>query len=80
MKTLNIKIFAIGSNTERLAGFANKDGVWLSKCYTIEEAMNQIREIHTHSSVALLSPAAASLDQFMSYAHRGDRFKELALL
>jgi UDP-N-acetylmuramoylalanine--D-glutamate ligase len=41
--------------------------------------MKQIHAVHTTQSVALLSPAAASLDQFKSYAHRGDRFKELAL-
>ena len=28
-------------------------------------------------SIGILSPAAASLDQFKSYAHRGDEFKNL---
>lgn len=79
MKPLHVKIFAIGSNTERLATFAQKEGIWLSKCFFLEEAMKQIHALHTTKSVALLSPAAASLDQFKSYAHRGDRFKELAL-
>lgn len=79
MKPLNVKIFAIGTNTERLATFAQKEGIWLSKCFVLEEAMKQIHAVHTQTSVALLSPAAASLDQFKSYAHRGDRFKELAL-
>jgi len=79
MKPLHVKIFAIGTNTERLASFAQKENIWLSKCYVIEEAMKQIHAMHTTKSVALLSPAAASLDQFKSYAHRGDRFKELAL-
>lgn len=79
MKTLHVKIFAIGSNTERLAALAQKEGVWLSKCVVLEEAMKQIHAVHTAHTVALLSPAAASLDQFKSYAHRGDRFKELAL-
>jgi UDP-N-acetylmuramoylalanine--D-glutamate ligase len=79
MKPLNITIFAIGTNTERLASFALKENIKLHKCFVIEEAMKQIHAIHTTKSVALLSPAAASLDQFKSYAHRGDRFKELAL-
>ncbi|MFB1007897.1 MAG: UDP-N-acetylmuramoyl-L-alanine--D-glutamate ligase [Sulfurospirillum sp.] len=79
MKPLRVTVFAIGSNTERLASFAQKDGIKLHKCFVIEEAMKQIHAVHTTQSVALLSPAAASLDQFKSYAHRGDRFKELAL-
>lgn len=79
MKPLNVTVFAIGTNTERLASFATKEGIKLHKCFVIEEAMKQIHAIHTTKSVALLSPAAASLDQFKSYAHRGDRFKELAL-
>ncbi len=29
----------------------------------------------SQNSIAILSPAAASLDQFKSYAHRGDEFK-----
>jgi len=79
MKPLHITIFAIGTNTERLASFAEKEGIQLHKCFVIEEAMKQIHAVHTTKTVALLSPAAASLDQFKSYAHRGDRFKELAL-
>lgn len=79
MKPLHVSIFAIGTNTERLASFAQKEGIKLSKCFVIEEAMKQIHAVHNNKTVALLSPAAASLDQFKSYAHRGDRFKELAL-
>lgn len=79
MKPLHVTIFAIGTNTERLATFAQKEGIKLHKCFVIEEAMKQIHAVHNTKSVALLSPAAASLDQFKSYAHRGDRFKELAL-
>lgn len=79
MKPLHVTVFAIGSNTERLATFAQKEGIKLYKCFVIEEAMKHIHAVHTAQSVALLSPAAASLDQFKSYAHRGDRFKELAL-
>lgn len=79
MKPLHVKIFAIGSNTERLATLAQQEGIELHKCFVLEEAMKQIHAVHTTQTVALLSPAAASLDQFKSYAHRGDRFKELAL-
>jgi len=79
IKGLHVKIFAIGSNTERLATFAKNKEIWLHKCFFLEEAMKHIHTLHTLETIALLSPAAASLDQFTSYAHRGDRFKELAL-
>ena len=41
--------------------------------------MKLIQKEHTTDTLALLSPAASSLDQFSSYAARGDLFKELAL-
>ena len=33
-------------------------------------------DILIKNSIGILSPAAASLDQFKSYAHRGDEFKK----
>jgi len=33
-----------------------------------------IDEVHTKDTIAILSPAAASLDQFPSYAKRGEDF------
>lgn len=79
MKSLHVKIFAIGANTDKLTALAQKAKVTIEPCYVIEKAMELMHKEHTSTSVALLSPAAASLDQFKSYAHRGDRFKELAL-
>ena len=40
-------------------------------------AVSKIDLVLEENSVAMLSPAAASLDQFKSYAHRGDEFKNL---
>lgn len=79
MKTLHVKIFAIGSNTDKLVRMAQNDNIKVERCEVIEKAMALIHAEHTTQTVALLSPAAASLDQFKSYAHRGDKFKELAL-
>jgi len=79
MKILHVKIFAIGSNTDKLVRMAQNDNIKVERCEVIEKAMALIHAEHTPHTVALLSPAAASLDQFKSYAHRGDKFKELAL-
>lgn len=79
MKSLHVEIFAIGSNTEKLVRMAKADNIQVNECLFLEKAMEQIHAKHTSKTVALLSPAAASLDQFKSYAHRGDSFKELAL-
>ena len=43
---------------------------------TLQNAVNLINEKHDINSVALLSPACASLDQFKNYKQRGEIFKE----
>ena len=42
----------------------------------LQNAVNEISKELKSGEIALLSPAAASLDQFKSYAERGDKFKE----
>jgi UDP-N-acetylmuramoylalanine--D-glutamate ligase len=80
MKPLHVKIFAIGSNTDKIVNLANKIGKKVEACYELKNAMQLIQKEHTTKTIALLSPAAASLDQFSSYAARGELFKQLALL
>jgi len=79
MKSLHVKIFAIGSNTDKIVKLAKKIDKNVVACYNLEFAMKLIQKEHTTDTLALLSPAASSLDQFSSYAARGDLFKELAL-
>lgn len=76
---LNVQVFAIGSNTSKIVDFCNKIKKKVIASYHLEVAMSEIKKIHTLETIALLSPAAASLDQFKSYEHRGDLFKALAL-
>ena len=80
LKPLHVKIFTIGSNSDRLACMATKIDKKIEVCYTLEKAMELIQKEHSIDTVALLSPAAASLDQFDSYIVRGDLFKKLANL
>jgi len=79
IKPLHVKIFAIGSNTDKIVALAHKIDKEVIACYELRKAMELIQVEHTKKSIALLSPAAASLDQFSSYAARGDLFKKLAL-
>ena len=79
IKTLHVEIFAIGTNTDKIVNLANKVDTKVTACYELTKAMEIIQKEHTSKTVALLSPAASSLDQFSSYAARGDLFKKLAL-
>jgi len=79
IEPLHVKIFAVGSNTDKIVDLANKIDKKVEACYELKNAMQIIQKEHTTKTVALLSPAASSLDQFSSYAARGELFKELAL-
>ena len=46
------------------------------KCEFLEVAVIKMNENMKQNSIGMLSPAAASLDQFKSYAHRGEEFKK----
>ncbi|MDX1810040.1 MAG: UDP-N-acetylmuramoyl-L-alanine--D-glutamate ligase [Sulfurospirillaceae bacterium] len=78
LRPLNVQIFAIGSNTEKIVDFCEKINKTVYASYHLEKAVKEINKIHTLETIVLLSPAAASLDQFKSYEHRGDLFKKLA--
>jgi UDP-N-acetylmuramoylalanine--D-glutamate ligase len=79
LKSLHVEIFAIGSNTEKIVNLAKEVNKQVHACYTLKDAMTIIHKKHSHKTIAILSPAAASLDQFSSYAERGEVFKKLAL-
>jgi UDP-N-acetylmuramoylalanine--D-glutamate ligase len=74
MQGRDVEIYAIGANMERLATLAEEYGIVLHRCGVLEQAVAKIDEKHDANSVAILSPAAASLDQFSSYAERGESF------
>ncbi len=71
------KIFAIGSNAKKLCDMAKDRNIPFLLCETLDRAVSAVDKEHTQESVALLSPAAASLDQFDSYSQRGEIFKNL---
>ncbi len=77
MEPLDLTLYTIGANSERLLTLAKRYHVNAIESRTIDNAVKQIDKVHTQESVALLSPAAASFDQFNSYKHRGETFMSL---
>ena len=76
MKNLHLKTYHIGSNKEKLSSLAKKYNIDFEHCINLKDAVIRIDKNLKKNEVALLSPAAASLDEFTSYAQRGDQFKE----
>jgi len=69
-----VQLYTIGANSEKLAKLSNEHNINFTACETLENAVNTIAKERTQNDVALLSPAAASFDQFNSYKHRGEEF------
>ncbi len=72
----NLIIYAIGSNAAKIVDLATKYNIAVEKADTLHNALKLLEKKHTLESVALLAPAASSLDQFSSYAQRGNQFKD----
>ena len=71
LENLNVEVFAIGKNANKLIKNIKKPS---HECKTLQNAVKEIDKVHTIHDIALLSPAAASLDQFDSYIQRGEKF------
>ena len=78
MKALDISLYAIGASTDKVLVLADEFGIKAYKCEILPKAVAMIdKNFGVNSNqVALLSPACASLDQFSSYAKRGEVFKQ----
>ena len=75
-KELDITIYAIGVNHEKIASLSNKHEINCFTCKELALAIETIAENMGENDIALLSPAAASFDQFSSYIDRGEQFKQ----
>ena len=74
LQDLNTHIYAIGSNELDILALAKQYKLPCVQCTHLHNAVREIDKLHDTESVALLSPACASLDQFSSYSARGDEF------
>lgn len=79
LKQYDLEIFTIGANTQKLYDLSNKYNLKSKKCYELKIAIQEISNIFKdiNLELAILSPAAASFDQFNSYKDRGEQFKKI---
>ncbi|CAI6145766.1 MAG: UDP-N-acetylmuramoylalanine--D-glutamate ligase [uncultured Sulfurimonas sp.] len=75
LKIKKVKLYNIGSNKNKLSKLSEEYNLDFVKCKNLVSAMQEISLNLKKDEVALLSPAASSLDEFSSYAERGDLFK-----
>jgi len=73
---MNVIVYAIGTNVDRITSYCKKYSINCFECNYLNVAVEKMDINMDKNSIGILSPAAASLDQFKSYAHRGDEFKK----
>ncbi|MDR1911407.1 MAG: UDP-N-acetylmuramoyl-L-alanine--D-glutamate ligase [Helicobacteraceae bacterium] len=76
LKDMRVVIYAIGSNRDRIIKMAQERNIEAVLCGFLDIAVAKIADRLDKNGVALLSPAAASLDQFSGYKERGELFKK----
>jgi len=73
-KKYDIELFIIGKESEFFQTLANKYKIKNIVCKELKNAVKEIDKLHSKNSIAILSPACASFDQFKSYKDRGEKF------
>ncbi|CRF46802.1 UDP-N-acetylmuramoylalanine--D-glutamate ligase [Helicobacter heilmannii] len=76
---LQAEVYAIGVSAPAIMQMAQEHKIPAHLCRKIEVAVQEIKKNLKQGDIGMLSPSAASLDQFASYKHRGDAFKQCVL-
>jgi UDP-N-acetylmuramoylalanine--D-glutamate ligase len=72
-----VTAYTIGEAGPMFARLLRGQGVTVSECETLENAVAAAAGDSQPGETVLLSPASASFDQFRDFEARGDRFREL---
>jgi UDP-N-acetylmuramoylalanine--D-glutamate ligase len=74
-----VKAYAIGEAGAMFARLLREAGVDVVEAGTLDAAVRQAADEARPGETVLLSPAAASFDQFRDFEDRGDRFRALVM-
>jgi len=77
LKNINVIIYATGSNKNKIETLSKQINKDIYKYDTLDKIVKNINKALKTNEVALLSPAASSLDEYPSYKARGELFKKL---
>ncbi len=69
-------IVCMGVDNRKLLDYFTPEGIPVSDCHSLAEAVAECRRLATEGDTVLLSPCCASFDLFSSYEDRGRQFKE----
>lgn len=72
-----VNIFAIGETTDIVSEYAKSINIPCYKEYTLQKAMQDIKEIAKENEIVLLSTASSSQDQYPHFEDRGNEFKNI---
>ncbi|WP_163532993.1 UDP-N-acetylmuramoyl-L-alanine--D-glutamate ligase [Helicobacter suis] len=76
---MQVEIYAIGVSAPMVMQMAQDYHIRAHLCHDLRIAVEHIKQNLRPGQIGMLSPSAASLDQFASYKHRGITFKECVL-
>ncbi len=80
IKQYDVVVYCIGESGKTIYDILTKQQTKTFLTKTVQNSINMIdKNYKEKNSIAILSPACASFDQFESYKHRGDLFKKLVL-
>ncbi len=74
MEQFDLTLYTIGANNDKQLALAKAHHIDAVSCETLDQAVKAIDQAMQPNDAGLLSPAAASFDQFKSYKERGELF------